>query len=137
MRLCLVWLVLTSLAQLVHAADARAEAADSVMSAAGIVFDSRTVDFGVFEADSVQHGEFVFHNNGSEPLVLGRVFADCGCTVPSFSRDSVPPGGEGRISVTFNGRNRRPGPFKKMIKVRSNAVPPIVRISVIGIIKEK
>lgn len=50
------------------------------------------------------------------------VFSDCGCTVPEFSREPVKPGDEGEITVRFNGKGRPHGSFKKIVRVRSNAL---------------
>ncbi len=84
--------------------------------------DGKTLDLGVFEADSVQHGVLRFVNAGNEPLVIKTVFSDCGCTVPEFSREPVRPGDEGEITVRFNGKGRPHGSFKKIVRVRSNAL---------------
>ena len=65
--------------------------------------------------------EFVFTNNGNQPLVLTAVKASCGCTTPSWTKEPVLPGQSGHIKASYNSKNR-PGRFHKSITITSNAV---------------
>lgn len=133
------WLLLLPVLMAAFSCHAMADGGDSIPSDGGarITFETKTVDLGVFKADEEQECVFVFRNDGDEPLALSQVFTDCGCTVPSYSRDPVLPGEQGTINIRFNGKGRRPGAFKKIVKVRSNAVNSLVRIYVIGRIKRE
>lgn len=101
-------------------------------AAAQIKFDSTAVWLGEFEADSVSVGSFGFTNTGNAPLVVKSVFSDCGCTVASYSREPVAPGGRGEIKVRFSDKNRRPGNFMKRVKVRTNTEPSTTYLYVRG-----
>lgn len=115
-----------------------AATADSVARPAGprIAFVTRVVDLGRFVADTVRECTFPFVNDGDSLLVVSAVTTDCGCTSARTSTDVVAPGDTGRIVVRFNGRGRQPAPFKKIIRVRSNAVDtPLTRLYITGSIK--
>lgn len=90
--------------------------------AAEIKFDTVTHDFGTFaEKDCPVTYEFTFTNVGTAPLIIHQALTTCGCTVPNYSKDPVPPGGKGKIEVVYNGRGKFPGHFKKNVTVRTNS----------------
>ncbi len=104
---------------------------------AKIKFDKLSHDFGTFvESKNVQQCTFTFTNVGDKPLVINQAVASCGCTVPKYTKTPVKPGEKGTISVTYNGRGRFPGHFKKTITVRTNGVPEMTRLYIEGIMKE-
>ena len=78
-------------------------------------YDFKEVD----EGPQAKH-EFVFKNTGKEPLILTNVKASCGCTTPSWPKEPILPGQEGKILVTYNTQGR-PGSFTKSITITSNA----------------
>lgn len=104
---------------------------------AQIKFDKVSHDFGTFsENDAVQQYTFNFTNAGNAPLVINQAVASCGCTVPSYTKKPVAPGQKGQLKVTYNGKGKFPGHFKKMITVRTNGVPEMVRLYVEGNMQE-
>ncbi len=110
----------------------------SAQAQAKIKFDKLTHDFGTFaESENVQSCTFTFTNNGDKPLVINQAVASCGCTVPKYTKTPVQPGEKGTISVTYNGRGRFPGHFKKTITVRTNGVPEMTRLYIEGTMKEE
>jgi Protein of unknown function (DUF1573) len=42
---------------------------------------------------------FYFKNIGNAPLQIESVSSSCSCTVPSFSKHSIPPGGKGFVKL--------------------------------------
>ena len=104
---------------------------------AKIKFAKLSHDFGTFaESANVQQCTFTFTNEGDKPLVINQAVASCGCTIPKYTKTPVKPGEKGTISVTYNGRGRFPGHFKKMITVRPNGVPEMTRLYIEGTMKE-
>ncbi len=100
---------------------------------AEIVFDKSVHNFGTFTEDNpVQTCTFTFKNTGKAPLVIIQAIATCGCTVPTYTDKPVPPGGTGIIEVTYNGKGRYPGHFKKVITVNTNAKQRLVRLAIEG-----
>ncbi len=104
----------------------------SVMAQAVIKFEKTSLDFGKFHESKVQFGEFVFTNTGNKPLVIQQAFGSCGCTVATPPKDPIAPGQKGVIKVSYNGKGKFKGDFKKLITVRSNASNSIVRVFIQG-----
>ncbi|MDD3387589.1 MAG: DUF1573 domain-containing protein [Prevotella sp.] len=104
---------------------------------AQIKFDKLTYDFGDFsESSAVQKCNFSFTNVGDQPLVINQAVASCGCTVPTYTKTPIKPGEKGSIVVTYNGKGKFPGHFKKTITVRTNGVPEMTRLYVEGNMEE-
>lgn len=90
------------------------------MPKTSIIFDETKHDFGtITEGEKVKHA-FHFKNTGTNPLLISRAVASCGCTIPSYPKEPIPPGGEGDIVVEFNSKNR-PGQQRKNVMIYSNA----------------
>lgn len=104
---------------------------------AEIKFDKLTHNFGTFsESTPVQKCTFTFTNTGTAPLIINQAVASCGCTVPEYTKSPVAPGQSGKISITYNGKGKFPGHFKKSITIRTNAVTSMVRLYVEGDMQE-
>jgi hypothetical protein len=89
------------------------------------VFDNETHDFGTIEEEKgkVEH-KFIFTNMGAEPLVISAVNSSCGCTVPAWSKEPVPPGGKGFINAIFEPAGIK-GVFNKSITVNFTDIGPV------------
>lgn len=104
---------------------------------AEIKFDKMEHNFGTFaESQPVQKCTFTFTNTGDAPLVINQAVASCGCTVPSYTKEPIAPGKKGTISVTYNGKGKFPGHFKKTITVRTNAKTEMTRLYILGNMEE-
>ncbi len=87
-------------------------------------------DFGkVKQGVPVTH-EFTFTNKGSMPLVISTVQASCGCTVASYTKEPIAPGGEGYVKATYNAAN--PGQFTKTVTVNANTEGGVARLIIKG-----
>ena len=104
---------------------------------AEIKFEKLSHNFGTFtEAESIQKCTFSFTNIGEQPLVINQAVASCGCTVPEYTKTPIKPGEKGTITVTYNGKGKFPGHFKKTITVRTNGAVEMTRLYVEGNMKE-
>lgn len=104
---------------------------------AKISFDKLTNNFGTFsESNPVQKCTFTFTNQGDKPLIINQAVASCGCTVPQYTKTPIKPGEKGSITVTYNGKGKFPGHFKKTITVRTNGVPEMTRLYIEGVMTE-
>ena len=104
---------------------------------AKIKFDQVTQNFGEFsESNPVQECTFTFYNDGDAPLVINQAVASCGCTVPAYTKEPVMPGKSGTIKVTYNGKGKFPGHFKKSITVRTNGQPEMTSLYIEGTMTE-
>lgn len=96
-------------------------------------FEKTTYDFGVFAQDTaVVTYDFVFTNVGKSPLIIHQASASCGCTVPEYTLEPIMPGCKGKISVTYNGKGKRPGVFRKSITIHNNGKHTPVRLYIEG-----
>lgn len=101
---------------------------------AEIRFDTLSHDFGKFSENNPEvKCSFGFTNVGTAPLIIHQAIASCGCTVPTYTKDPIKPGERGTIDVTYNGKGKFPGRFRKTITVRTNGVETaVVRLSIEG-----
>lgn len=96
-------------------------------------FEKTRHDFGVFAQDTaVVTYDFVFTNVGKSPLIIHQASASCGCTVPEYTLEPIMPGSKGKITVTYNGKGRRPGVFRKSITIHNNGKQTPIRIYIEG-----
>jgi len=94
-----------------------------------ISFAESTFDFGdIYQGDKVEH-TFVFENTGTEPLIITNVQTTCGCTVPKWPREPIPPGQEGKIVVRFDSAGKI-NKVNKVVKIISNAVTPLNQVTI-------
>ncbi len=97
-----------------------------------IKFDTIEHDFGIInEADGSVLYTFEFINNGTEDLLIQDVIANCGCTTPNWTKESVKPGAKGFVKVLYD-PNERPGPFNKSLEIRSNAFVQQTKLKIKG-----
>ena len=102
-----------------------------------IKFDKTVHNFGTFsEKTPVQTAVFAFTNIGKAPLIINQAIASCGCTIPSYTKEPIMPGEKGTVKVTYNGKGKFPGHFKKSITIRTNGKVEMVRLYIEGDMKE-
>lgn len=100
---------------------------------AEIKFDKEVHNFGSFPEENPEVTcVFTFTNIGNAPLIINRAMATCGCTVPVFTEEPVMPGKTGTVKVTYNGKGKFPGHFKKTITILSNANTNMYRLYIEG-----
>ncbi len=88
-----------------------------------MTFEETEFDFGtVNDGDKVAH-TYKFKNTGNEPLILSNAKGSCGCTVPSWPREPIPPGATGEITVNFDSKNKA-GKRNQKVTITANTNPP-------------
>jgi len=88
-----------------------------------LTFETTSHNFGTIKEDGGPAVyTFKFTNTGNKPLKIDRAQPGCGCTVTDFTKDDVPPKGQGYVKATFD-PNGRVGTFNKSVMVYSNAKP--------------
>lgn len=92
-------------------------------------------DFGSIVYGANGTIDFVFKNEGSNPIVISNVSSTCGCTVPTWPKEPVAPGKKGSITVVYN--TKLPGSFNKTVIVYSNANNSPVRLTIMGKVNPK
>ena len=91
-------------------------------------------DFGKIKVGVPVNHEFTFTNTGDIPLVVSSVQASCGCTVTSYSKDPIQPGGQGFVKATYNAA--KVGQFTKTVTVNANTDEGAVLLTIKGEVVE-
>lgn len=98
-----------------------------------IRFDTTLHDFGSIPFGGDGRCAFRFTNTGDAPLIIESFRSSCGCLVPEWDRDPVPPGGVGSVRLRYD--TRRMGPFTKSATLTSNATnSPLLVLRIKGIV---
>lgn len=85
-------------------------------------FGNKTHDFGVIiEGEKVSY-TFKFKNTGKSDLVISSAKGSCGCTVPKYNKDPLPPGQEGFVEIIFDSSGKN-GMQSKTITLMANTQP--------------
>ncbi len=94
-----------------------------------ITFDQELHDFGRLSAGENISYSFHFRNTGNSDLVISSCSATCGCTVASFPKERIAPGGEGYVTVTFNSSGKAGQQYQE-VTVVSNAQPARAKLKI-------
>lgn len=101
---------------------------------ARITFEQTEFDFGeVDEGAEVKH-QFKFRNTGQVPLVIQKARSTCGCTVPEWPDEPIPPGGTGVITAKFNTEGKTLNQ-KKDIRITANTYPNESKVALKGYVR--
>ena len=96
-------------------------------------FEKTRHNFGIIAADTATvNYAFEFTNVGNSPIIIHQASASCGCTVPEYPLEPINPGCKGKITVTYNGKGRRPGVFRKSITIHNNGKHTPIRLYIEG-----
>ena len=92
---------------------------DTLPKVPQITFTTLEHDYGniLKNGDGVCY--FQFSNTGKADLQLSNVSSSCGCTIPEWPKEPIPPGGSAKIKVSYN--TSRVGGIHKNVYVDSNA----------------
>jgi hypothetical protein len=93
-------------------------------------FDTQNFDFGKVKQGVPATHEFVFTNKSKVPMVITNVSASCGCTTPDWTKDPIPPNGQGFVKATYNAA--AVGTFDKSVTVMANVENGVVVLRIHG-----
>jgi uncharacterized protein DUF1573 len=111
-----------------------AEPAAPVGPTTVMTFNELEFDYGVVdEGEKVKH-VYKFKNTGSEPLIISNAKGSCGCTVPSWPKEPIPPGASGEIDVEFNSKGKK-GKQSKRVTITANTDPVQTFLTIKGEVK--
>ncbi len=97
-------------------------------------FLTETINYGKISLGSNGTRIFEFTNTGKSPLIITRVQASCGCTVPKKPDQPIMPGEKGKIEVSYD--TKRIGGFSKAITIFSNAKTERKMIKIKGYVEK-
>lgn len=89
---------------------------------ASLQFEKVEHDFGTIAEGQKVSYTYKFKNTGDAPLIIQSAQPSCGCTVPEWSKDPVPVGGEGYVKAEFDSKGK-PNAQNKTITVTANTYP--------------
>lgn len=100
----------------------------------GMRWNETTHDFGTITQGTPQSAEFVVTNSGEEPLIISNVKSTCGCTAATHAEGPILPGESTTVTATYNAK--RPGTFRKSVKVTTNRSENPILLTVMGTVAE-
>jgi hypothetical protein len=92
--------------------------------------DTEAFDFGKIKQGVPATHKFIFTNKGKVPLVITNAQPSCGCTTPDWTKDPIPPGGQGFVQATYNAA--APGTFNKSVTVMANVEGGVISLRING-----
>lgn len=98
-----------------------------------IKFETETYNFGTINQGQKVTYAYKFKNEGENPLIIQSANASCGCTVPTYPKDPIPPGGTGEIVAEYNGSGA--GDITKTITITANTEPTTTVLTIKGFVK--
>ena len=106
---------------------------ENIISEGGptIEFSNVVWDFGNIKQGEIVDHVFQFINTGSEPLIISNAKGSCGCTVPEWPKEPIPPNGVGEIAVQFKSENKK-GKQNKTVTLTTNCTPNTTILRVVG-----
>ncbi|MFD2565790.1 DUF1573 domain-containing protein [Pseudotenacibaculum haliotis] len=96
-------------------------------------FKAETLNYGKIALGSDGKRVFEFTNVGKSPLIITRIQASCGCTVPKKPERPIMPGEKGTIEISYD--TKRVGGFSKAITIFSNAKTPRKMVKIKGYVE--
>lgn len=100
-----------------------------------MTFETLEMDYGTIVKGADPYRVFTFTNTGNEPLLITNARGSCGCTVPTWPKQAIPPGESGEIKVRYD--TNRPGPFQKRVTLTTNVSDQPVALTIKGKVEDK
>lgn len=98
-------------------------------------FKKMAHDFGNIKQNTENEFVFSFTNTGGEPLLIENAKGSCGCTVPEYPTEPIPPGESGEIKVVYKPGNQK-GSQQKTVTVLANTEPKETLLSISAMVEE-
>ena len=113
-----------------------ADGTEDTVNVAKMIFEETVFDFGeVTEGEIVKH-VFNFKNTGKVPLVINNATSTCGCTIPEWPKEAIPPGQASEIKVEFNTKAKHDFQ-EKPVMISANTYPSNTTIYLKGYVNPK
>ena len=87
-----------------------------------VSFAKASHSFGTIKQNTENPHKFKFTNTGSSPLIIVDAKGSCGCTVPEYPKEPIPPGGTGEIEVVYSPGTQE-GSQTKTVTITANTEP--------------
>jgi hypothetical protein len=104
--------------------------------ATNVAFNEQTWDFGTVEQNTENLHIFAFTNTGTNPLIIENAEGSCGCTVPEYPREPIPPGGSGEIKVKYS-PGQQIGQQNKTVSITANTPERVMQLNISAVVVEQ
>ena len=105
-------------------------------STSPLKFEVSSHDFGkISDSKSVSY-EFKFKNTSDKVVNIVNATGSCGCTVPTFEKQHQ-PGGEGKITATFNPAGRNGREVKTVTVYLDDPATPTLQLQIIADVQKR
>jgi len=105
-----------------------------ILATPQIKFDTLLHDIGLIHEGEQVIAYYEYFNIGGKPLIISKITAGCGCTVPTWRKEPIASGESGTIKVIFNSSGKN-GIQDIRISVFSNARNSRVDLRLKGIVE--
>jgi hypothetical protein len=100
-------------------------------------FTEKMHDFGTISEGDVVTKVFKFKNTGEAPLIISNASSSCGCTIPSYPKDTpIAPGESGEIKVQYNSRGKK-NQDSKVVRITANTWPTTNNLTIRAFVEPK
>ena len=128
-KFCLAFLIAASMTTVCSCKGGNPnEPNDSHMQPFETEFNFGTVDNGA----GFEYHDFLFRNDGKDPLVISKIDTYCHCTTVDYSQEPIKPGDVGVIKLRLDRGDVSTGFFSRDIDVYYNGKGSPVRLTVSG-----
>jgi hypothetical protein len=123
-------ILLAAFALVAQVGFSQASASSGKADVAVAVFDNEIHDFGKIKQGVPVTHRFTFTNKGKVAMVITNAQPSCGCTTPNWTKEPIPPGGEGFVEATYNAAGV--AAFDKSITVLANVENGVILLRIKG-----
>jgi hypothetical protein len=109
---------------------------DAMKNSTTVQLIDSAFDFGTITQGETVEYNYRFKNTGTNPLIIFKAEATCGCTIPEKPEKPLMPGETGVIKVVFNSAGKKDHQSKD-ITVTANTTPEFPVLKLTGTVKEK
>ncbi len=95
---------------------------------AKIKFTETKKDLGKVKKGDIVTAEYVFVNEGDQPLIITNYEVECSCTTAEFPKQPIAPGQSGKVTVKFDTKSAYDRQDRKVIIISNAKNSASVRI---------
>ena len=90
--------------------------------------------FGEITEGEIVVCEFYFKNVGNSNLIIRNIESSCGCTIVKWEKKPIKVGGESKITVEFDSKDRH-GKQYKVLSIFANTKRKVKELKITAIVK--
>ena len=111
------------------------EGSMSTFGVTSVAWSEETYDFGTIKQHTENMHIFTFTNTGDNPMIIENAQGSCGCTVPEYPKEPIPPGETGEIKVKYS-PGTQIGQQQKSVAITANTQPAALNLYITANVEE-